>query len=89
MDASNTPTPPKTAAQRGWRGLYQSAIGAVIGLFVAVWGVPGVPETVVNYAQNNFLPLLITAIMLIGVPTAVVGFIQNYLETKARLAGKQ
>lgn len=87
-DVLNTNTPAKTPVERGWRGLYQSAIGAVIGLFVAVWDVPGVPETVTNYAQDNFLPLLFTAILLIGVPTAFVTLVQNYLETRKKLANK-
>ena len=79
-----TATPAKTPGQRGWRWLAQSAIGAVIGLFLAVWEVPGVPETINEYAQTNFLPLFITLLVLVGIPTAVVTFVQNYLETRRK-----
>lgn len=75
-------TPQKTPAQRGWRTLAQSAGGALVGLLAAVWNVPGVPEAVVNYAQHNFVPLLITFITLVGVPSAVIAYVQNKLEAK-------
>lgn len=83
-DTINQTTPPKTVAQRGWRTFFQSVGGAIVGLLLAVWNTPGVPETIVNYAQTNFVPLLIAFVGLIGVPTAVIALIQNYLEAKRR-----
>lgn len=78
-------TPSKTAAQRGWRTLIQNVGGALVGLLLAVWNTPGVPETVVNYAQDNFVPLLLAFVGLVGVPSAIIAYIQNKLEAK-RLA---
>lgn len=75
-------TPQKTPAQRGWRTLIQGLGGAVVGLFAAVWNVPGVPDAVVGYAQKNFVPLLVTFIGLVGVPTALISYVQNKLEAK-------
>lgn len=74
-------TPPKTPLQRGWRTLLQSIGGAIVGLLLAVWNTPGVPETVVNYAQANFVPLLLTFVGLVGVPSAVIAWLQNRVET--------
>lgn len=78
-------TPQKTPAQRGWRTLAQTAAGAVVGLLAAVWNVPGVPETVVAYSRDNFVPLLITMVALIGVPSAVIAYVQNMLEAKSKI----
>lgn len=75
-------TPQKTPAQRGWRTLGQGIGGAIVGLLLAVWNVPGVPEAVVNYAQANFLPLLLTFVALVGVPSALIAYVQNKLEAK-------
>lgn len=75
-------SPAKTPAQRGWRTLGQSAAGAIVGLLLAVWNTPGVPETVTNYAQANFVPLFLTFVALVGVPSAVIAYIQNKLEAK-------
>lgn len=63
----------KTAVGKGIRTGFQSILGSVIGLVVVVWAVPGVPEAVINYVTNNWLPILLT----IGVPSGFVAFVQN------------
>lgn len=65
----------KTPTQKGVRTGFQSVVGAVIGLLVVVWGVPGVPEAVVEYLKANWLPVLVT----IGVPSGFVAYLQNRL----------
>lgn len=81
-------TPARTPVERSWRTLIQAAGASIVGLVMTVWQVPGVPEAVSNYAQDNFVPLLIGLITLIGVPAAVISFIQNYLETKRKVQSK-
>lgn len=75
-------TPAKTPAQRGVRTLLQVAGGLFVGLCLAVWNVPGVPETIVAFARQNFLPLFIELLALFGLPSAVIAYVQNRLETK-------
>ena len=71
---------PKTSAQRGVRTFFQTVVASITGLLIAVWNVPGVPDVVVGYAQQNWLPLLLTFIGIIGVPAGVIAYIQNKLE---------
>lgn len=79
-----TTTPPKTVAQRGWRTFFQTAGGSLVGLVLAVWNVPGVPDAINAYATAHFLPLFLSLLGLIGIPTAIVALVQNYLEAKSR-----
>lgn len=69
------PQDPKTPVVKGVRTGIQAIVGSVIGLIAVVWAVPGVPEAVVQYAQTNWLPILLT----IGIPSGIVAFIQNKL----------
>ncbi len=70
-----TPQEPKTPLVKGVRTGIQSMIGAVVGLIVVVWAVPGVPEAVVHYLQTYWLPILLG----IGVPSGLVAWLQNKL----------
>jgi hypothetical protein len=72
---SMQPQEPKTPVVKGVRTGIQAIIGSVVGLVLVVWAVPGVPEVVVNYLQNNWLPLL----LLVGVPSGLVAWLQNRL----------
>lgn len=71
---------PKTPAVRGWRTFLQATFASVIGLLAAIWNVPGVPEAITLYAQENWLPLLLTFIATIGAPAGLISYIQNRLE---------
>lgn len=70
-----TVTGPRTPLVKGVRTGLQSVVGSIIGLCLAVWAVPGVPETVTTYLGENWLPLLLT----IGIPSGIVAYIQNKL----------
>lgn len=67
-----------TPTGKGIRTAYQAALGVIIGLATVVWAVPGVPHAVHVYLVQNALPL----ILLFGVPSGAVAFIQNKLEKK-------
>lgn len=71
---------PKTAAQRGVRTFWQATGAIIVGLALTVWNVPGVPEAVVAYAQQNILPLFFSFVLTIGVPAGVIAWIQNKIE---------
>lgn len=47
----------------------------VIGLFVVVWDVPGVPDAVSNYVSGHFFELA----LVIGVPVGVVTYVWGLL----------
>ena len=68
-------TAPKTPLVKGLRTAGQAIVGSFIGLIAVVWAVPGVPEAVVAYAQDNMLPILLT----IGIPSGLVAYVQNKL----------
>lgn len=62
-----------TPAGKGLRTALQAVVGSAVGLVAVVWAVPGVPEAVVNYATQNWLPLLLT----IGIPSGLLAWLQN------------
>lgn len=65
----------RTPLNKGVRTGVQAVVGALVGLVLVVWAVPGVPEAVVNYATTNAVPILLA----IGIPSGIVAFIQNKL----------
>lgn len=71
---------PKTSAQRGVRTFFQTVLASITGLVIAVWNVPGVPDVIVSYARENWLPLLLTFVGTISVPAWIIAYIQNKLE---------
>lgn len=62
-----------SAIGKGVRTAIQAMVGLVVGLVVAVWAVPGVPEVVTSYLVNNALQVL----LLVGVPAGAVAYLQN------------
>ncbi len=58
---------------RAIKTFLQALIGFAIGLVLVVWAVPGVPEAVVQYVQNNFVQVLLTA----GIPAGITSFVWN------------
>jgi len=71
---------PKTPEIRGWRTFVQALGGILVGLVLAVWNVPGVPEVITEYARTNFVPLFIALATLIGIPSGIISLIQNRIE---------
>lgn len=67
------------AAARGIRTFLQALIGFVVGLFLAVWAVPGVPDAVTNYVTGNIGGLF----ALVGIPAALAGLV-GYIWNRAR-----
>jgi hypothetical protein len=65
----------RTPLNKGIRTALQAIVGALVGLVVVVWAVPGVPEAVIEYATTNLVPLLLA----IGIPSGVVAWLQNRL----------
>lgn len=65
----------RTPLNKGVRTAVQSILGALVGLIVVVWGVPGVPEAVIAYVQDNLIQILLA----IGVPSGLVAWGQNQL----------
>ncbi len=64
-----------TAAAKGIRTAIQAALGVLVGLVAVVWAVPGVPEAVINYLQDN----LVQVLLLVGLPSGFISFLQNRL----------
>ena len=69
----------KTPTQKGVRTFFQTLGGLLIGLVLAVWNVPGVPEAIVAYAQVNFVPLFMSLLVLVGLPSGLIAYFQNRL----------
>lgn len=67
-----------TPAGKGIRTAFQAMAGFVLGLVAYVWAVPGVPEAVVSYLSQNWLPMLLVA----GVPAGAVAWVQNLIEKR-------
>lgn len=65
----------RTPLNKGVRTALQTIVGSLIGLVLAVWAVPGVPEAVIEYAKTNLVPLL----LVIGIPSGFVAWLQNRL----------
>lgn len=65
----------RTPLNKGVRTALQTIVGALIGLVLVVWAVPGVPEAVIEYAKTNLVPLL----LVIGIPSGFVAWLQNRL----------
>lgn len=65
----------RTPLNKGVRTAVQAIVGALIGLVVVVWAVPGVPEAVVEYLKSNAVPVLLA----IGIPSGIVAWVQNLL----------
>ncbi len=64
-----------TPVAKGVRTALQAVVGVVIGLVAVVWAVPGVPEAVISYLQDN----LVQVLLLVGLPSGFVSYLQNKL----------
>lgn len=73
------PKESKTPVVKGVRTFFQTLAGLFVGLVLAVWSVPGVPQTVTAYVYANFVPLLIGLAAFVGVPAGLIAWLQNRL----------
>jgi hypothetical protein len=84
--SSNNPQHDKgdTALVRGARTGIQGFIGTIVtflvGLVMAVWNVPGVPEALLNYVGNN----LILVAAAVALPVGVVSFVWNLIRPNVK-----
>lgn len=60
---------------KGVRTSLQSLVGVLVGLFLTIWAVPGVPEAVAKYAVDNLAQIA----LLVGVPSGFVSWLVNKL----------
>lgn len=71
-----TVVPPKggdTALVRGVRTVIQVFGGTVVGLFVAIWQVPGVPQATTAYLTQHLIDIAAS----IGVSSGLIAFLWN------------
>lgn len=68
-----------TPAVKGVRTFFQTLGGLFVGLLLAVWNVPGVPEAIVAYTKANFIPLFMTLLVIVGLPSGLIAYFQNRL----------
>ncbi len=64
-----------SATGRGLKTIVQTMVGFTVGLGIAIWQVPGVPDVIMNYLQANFLQVFLT----IGVPVALSSGVTSFL----------
>lgn len=64
-----------SATGRAIKTAVQAIIGFSVGLGIAIWTVPGVPDAVWNYIQGNLLQVLLS----VGVPAGLTSLVWNLL----------
>lgn len=88
-DVNQTTTPAKTPVQRSVRTFLQTAGATVVAFLYGLWELPGVSDYVHNFIATQGFSLLIALLVLVGLPAAVISYLQNYVETKRRLEGRR
>lgn len=74
-------TPPKTPAQRSVRTFLQTAGATVVAFLYGLWQLPGVSDYVHNFVATQGFSLLLGLLALVGIPAAVIAYVQNRVET--------
>lgn len=69
-----------SATGRAIKTAAQAIIGFSIGLAIAVWTVPGVPNAVWNYVQGNLVEVLLS----VGVPAGLTSLVWNLIRTDVK-----
>lgn len=69
-----------SATGRAVKTAVQAIIGFMVGLIIAVWAVPGVPDAVWGYIQNNLLQVLLA----VGLPAGVTSLVWNLFRKDVR-----
>lgn len=66
-----------TAKAKSARTFIQSVIATVVAFLYGLWGLPGVSEYTQNFVQNQGFELLIGLATLVGLPAALIAYLQN------------
>lgn len=67
---------------KGIRTAIQALAAFVVGLFVTVWAVPGVPDAITQYLLAHWMELVASLGLSTGLAAGILSFIQNYLEDR-------
>lgn len=59
------------------RTFIQSVIAAVVAYLYGLWQLPGVSDYTHNFIQTQGFDLLLGLAVLVGVPAAVIAYLQN------------
>lgn len=79
MDNSKSVLNPQnnTAKAKSIRTFGQSVIAAVVAFLYGLWGLPGVSEYTQNFVKTQGFELLIGLAALVGIPAALIAYLQN------------
>ena len=79
MENPNSPlnTNNNTPEAKSVRTFIQSVLATVVAFLYGLWGLPGVSEYTQNFVKTQGFELLIGAAVLVGVPAAVIAYLQN------------
>lgn len=69
---------------KGLRTFIQAIPGFIIGYFVTIWAVPGVPEATIKYLQADGVQLILTLGVTTAIATGIVSLIQNKIEDRKK-----
>jgi hypothetical protein len=73
-----------SALIRGIRTTLQALLAFMVGLVLAVWQVPGVPEAVHTYISNNLPNTLLAFGLPLALGTGLVSFLWNVLRPSVK-----
>lgn len=79
MDNSNNPlnTNNNTPGAKSVRTFIQSVLAAVVAYLYGLWQLPGVSDYTNAFVKNQGVELLVGLAVLVGVPAALIAYIQN------------
>jgi hypothetical protein len=83
-DATQTPTPPKTPAQRGVRTALQTVGGTIVAYFTGLLALPAVRDYTQSFIETQGVAALLVVLGALGIGAGAVAFVQNLLETRNR-----
>lgn len=66
-----------TAKAKSARTFVQSVLATVAAFLYGLWGLPGVSEYTQNFVKTQGFELLLGLAALIGIPAAVIAYLQN------------
>lgn len=66
-----------TAKAKSVRTFLQSVVATVLAFLYGLWGLPGVSEYTQNFVKTQGFELLIGLAALVGIPAAVIAYLQN------------
>ena len=72
-----------SATGRGIKTIVQTMVGFAVGLGIAIWQVPGVPDVIMNYLQNNFAQVLLTIGLPVALSSGITSFLWNLILRKS------